>query len=102
MKICLDCGICCFNTEMQLSENDIKVIEKNQELNREEFTIFREGFKQLKNKDENQAEIRIWGKLVKRESSLLHVVEIYSVCSKIRCKSKKHFQEPDLNPIKIE
>lgn len=52
--ICEDCGICCLNTEMTLSEKDIKRITENYQgdLKREDFSLMTDqGFYILKNVD---------------------------------------------------
>jgi uncharacterized protein len=53
MKICLTCGHCCLNTEMQLSEKDILRIEQNHKLDRIDFCVKSEGLFQLKNVDQH-------------------------------------------------
>jgi Fe-S-cluster containining protein len=55
MKICLDCGVCCLKTEMQLSQDDIERIENssNNNLKREDFCELKEEYFQLKNIDEH-------------------------------------------------
>ncbi|MFX1233406.1 MAG: YkgJ family cysteine cluster protein [Promethearchaeota archaeon] len=52
-EICKNCGICCQNTEMLLSEQDIRLIEeKLLNITRNDFTELNErGMHQLKNKN---------------------------------------------------
>lgn len=54
-SICRDCGLCCHNTEMELSLEDIKRIEQNNPFNwrREDFSFFSHGFFQLRNVDQH-------------------------------------------------
>lgn len=53
MKICLSCGKCCFNTEMELSKQDISRIEDQNTLGltRNDFCIQVDRFIKLKNID---------------------------------------------------
>ncbi|MHA1720651.1 MAG: YkgJ family cysteine cluster protein [Promethearchaeota archaeon] len=53
MKICLSCSKCCFYTEMELSNQDIKRIEDKNiyGLKRDDFCVKVEGFFKLRNVD---------------------------------------------------
>ncbi len=53
MNICLSCGKCCYNTEMELSNQDIKRIEDQNTLGfkREDFCFKTDGFIKIKNID---------------------------------------------------
>ncbi len=53
MKICLSCGKCCYNTEMELSKQDVNRIEDQNTmgLRREDFCFETDGFLILKNID---------------------------------------------------
>ena len=53
MKICLSCGKCCFNTEMELSSQDIIRIEDQNTLGltKDDFCFETDGFLKLKNVD---------------------------------------------------
>ena len=53
MKICLSCGKCCYNTEMELSEEDIIRIEDQNTLGlkRDDFYFKTDGFFKLRNTD---------------------------------------------------
>lgn len=50
MKCVENCFKCCLNTEMILSEDDIKRIEKLG-YEREEFTVYKDGYYRLRNVD---------------------------------------------------
>lgn len=53
-NVCLDCGKCCLETEMILSQEDVKRIIKNFEgdIKQEDFCYFSsDGYLQLKNND---------------------------------------------------
>ena len=53
MNICLSCGKCCYNTEMELSKQDISRIEDQNTLGliRDDFCFKVDGFIKLKNID---------------------------------------------------
>ena len=53
MNFCLSCAKCCYNTEMELSKQDIKRIEDQNTLGlkRDDFCFKTDGFFKLKNKD---------------------------------------------------
>lgn len=52
---CENCGLCCLNTEMILSDNDLaRILDNNDDINRDDIVFLNDGgFYQLKNVDEH-------------------------------------------------
>jgi len=51
MEICRNCGHCCHETEMELTQKDIDNIKRATGLNPKEFAIHQDGYWCLRNKD---------------------------------------------------